>query len=72
MHEGLGCATFWIVFDLPGGRFVTGIGFVEERRAVSVGLGMVGFVVLLVASYCGGSLVYDYGAGVTGYPMKAP
>lgn len=26
----------------------------------------------LVASYYGGSLVYDYGAGMTGSPAKAP
>jgi uncharacterized membrane protein len=34
-------------------------------------LGIAGAVVLLVASYYGGSLVYDYGAGVAGYPTKA-
>jgi len=28
--------------------------------------------VMLGASYYGGSLVYDYGAGVAGYPVKAP
>jgi uncharacterized membrane protein len=72
LHEGLGFATFWIFLGLLGWRFVTGIGFVRERRAVSVGLGIVGVVVLLVASYYGGSLVYDYGAGVAGYPVKAP
>ena len=72
LHEGLGFATFWIFLGLLGWRLVTRIGFVGEQRAVSVGLGIVGVVVLLVASYYGGSLVYDYGAGVTGYPTKAP
>ena len=42
LHEGLGFATFWIFLGLLGWRLVTGIGFVGERRAVSVGLGMVG------------------------------
>lgn len=72
LHEGLGFATFWVFLGLLGWRFATWIGFVRERRAVSVGLGIVGVVVLLVASYYGGSLVYDYGAGVAGYPTKAP
>lgn len=72
LHEGLGFATFWIFLALLGWRFATGIGFARERRAVSVGLGIVGVIVLLVASYYGGSLVYDYGAGVTGYPTRTP
>lgn len=72
LHEGLGFATFWIFLGLLGWRFITRLGFVRERRAVSVGLGIVGIGVLLVASYYGGSLVYDYGAGVTGYPTRTP
>ncbi|MDP3089848.1 MAG: DUF2231 domain-containing protein [Nitrospira sp.] len=72
LHEGLGFATFWIFLGLLGWRVIMGLGFVRERRAVSVGLGLVGIVVLLAASYYGGSLVYDYGAGVAGYPAKAP
>lgn len=72
LHEGLGFATFWIFLGLLGWRFVTGLGIISERRAVSVGLGMVGIVVLLAASYYGGSLVYDYGAGVSVHSVKDP
>ncbi|HEY5626383.1 MAG TPA: DUF2231 domain-containing protein [Nitrospira sp.] len=65
LHEGLGFATFWMFLGLLGWRFITAIGLVEERRPISLALGIVGVAVLLAASYYGGSLVYDYGAGVT-------
>ena len=57
---------------LLGWRLVTWLSWIQEQRLVSVLPGVAGVVVMLVASYYGGSLVYDYGAGVTGYPTKAP
>jgi uncharacterized membrane protein len=72
IHEMLGFATFWIFAGLLGLRVATWLGWIQERRAMSVLLGVAGVVVLLAASYYGGSLVYDYGAGVTGYPRRTP
>ena len=72
IHEMLGFAAFWVFAGLLGLRLATGLGWIREQRMVSLLLGIAGVVVMLVASYYGGSLVYDYGAGVTGYPAKAP
>lgn len=72
LHESLGFATFWIFAGLLGLRIVWWLEWVQERPLVSVTLGLIGVAVLLVASYFGGSLVYDYGAGVAGYPTKGP
>jgi len=72
IHEMLGFAAFWVFAGLLGLRLATGLGWIREQRMVSVLLGIAGVVVMLVASYYGGSLVYDYGAGVAGYPTKAP
>lgn len=65
LHESLGFATFWIFAGLLGLRIAWWLEWVQERPLVSVVLGMLGVAVLLVASYFGGSLVYEYGAGVT-------
>lgn len=72
LHEMLGFAAFWIFAGLLGLRLATALGWIREQRTVSLLLGIAGVVVMLVASYYGGSLVYDYGAGVAGYPAKAP
>ena len=72
IHEMLGFAAFWIFAGLLGLRLATVLGWICEQRTVSLLLGIAGVAVMLVASYYGGSLVYDYGAGVTGYPAKAP
>lgn len=64
LHETLGFSTFWIFAGLLGLRAATWVGWITERPLVSVGLGLAGVAVLFVASYYGGSLVYDYGAGV--------
>jgi uncharacterized membrane protein len=65
IHETLGFGTFWVFAGLLGLRTAVWFGWIRERPALSLALGFAGFVVLLVASYFGGSLVYDYGAGVT-------
>ncbi len=72
IHEMLGFAAFWIFAGLLGLRLATGLGWIREQRMVSGVLGIAGVVVMLVASYYGGSLVYDYGAGVAGYSVQAP
>jgi uncharacterized membrane protein len=65
MHETLGFATFWLFAGLLGLRMAERIGWIRERRPVIVGWGLASVVVLFVASYYGGSLVYEHGAGVT-------
>ncbi|MEQ1627070.1 MAG: DUF2231 domain-containing protein, partial [Nitrospira sp.] len=72
IHEMLGFAAFWVFAGLLGLRLMTWLGWIREQRMVALLLGIVGVVVMLVASYYGGSLVYDYGAGVTGYPTRTP
>lgn len=72
IHEILGFAAFWIFAGLLGLRLATGLGWIREQRTVSLLLGIAGVVVMLVASYYGGSLVYDYGAGVTVHSVQAP
>ena len=64
LHESLGFATFWIFAGLLGLRAAIWLEWVQERPLVSLALGVIGVAVLLVASYFGGSLVYEYGAGV--------
>ena len=72
IHEMLGFAAFWVFAGLLGLRLAAGLGWIREQRMMSLLLGIAGVVVMLVASYYGGSLVYDYGAGVVGYPTKVP
>lgn len=72
LHEVLGFATFWIFAGLLGLRLATGLGWIGEQRMAALALGIGGVVVMLAASYYGGSLVYDYGAGVTVHPITAP
>ncbi len=64
IHEKLGFATFWMFVGLLGLRVAEWLGWICERRAMTIVLGLVAGIVLFVASYYGGSLVYDYGAGV--------
>ena len=72
IHEMLGFAAFGVFAGLLGLRLATALGWIREQRRVSLLLGIAGVVVMLIASYYGGSLVYDYGAGVAGYPTRAP
>jgi uncharacterized membrane protein len=64
IHETLGFASFWIFAGLLGLRTVVWLGWIRERPLVSLAAGFAGVAILLVASYYGGSLVYEYGAGV--------
>ena len=70
IHEMLGFAAFWIFAGLLGLRLAAWLGWIRERRTISVLIGVAGVMVMLVASYYGGSLVYDYGAGVAGHSTK--
>lgn len=72
LHETLGLAAVGVFAGLLGLRLAAWIGWIREQRMVVILLGLVGVAVMLVASYYGGSLVYDYGAGVTGYPARTP
>ena len=64
-HEVLGIATLWIFIGLLVVRLLMRRGKLKERPPVYVALGAFGIVVLTVAGYFGGSLVYEFGAGVT-------
>lgn len=68
IHEKLGFATFWLFAGLLGLRIAEWLGWIAERPALRIALGLGTVVVLFVASYYGGSLVYEFGAGV----MKRP
>ena len=63
-HETLGYATFLIFAGLLGLRLAMSIDWIRERRMATAALGLAGVIVLLIASYYGGSLVYEFGAGV--------
>ncbi len=65
IHEKLGFATFWIFAGLLGLRAAERLGWIGWQRMITIAVGMVAVLVLFVTSYYGGSLVYDYGAGVT-------
>ncbi len=64
IHEKLGFGVFWLFAGLFGFRVAEWFGWMKERPALSLGLGLAGVALLFGASYYGGSLVYDYGAGV--------
>lgn len=64
IHEKLGFAAFWIFAGLFGLRAAEWMEWIGEWRMITIAVGMVGVVVLFVASYYGGSLVYEYGVGV--------
>ena len=66
LHEKLGFATFWLFAGLLGLHIAEWMGWIAERHALRVAFGLGAVVVLFVASYYGGSLVYEFGAGVVG------
>ena len=65
IHETLGFATFWVFAVVLALRSAVHFGFIREKYKLTLVLGMAGVIVLLVASYFGGDLVYGYGAGVS-------
>lgn len=64
IHETLGFATFWIFAGLLGLRIAEWLGWIRERLALRIVLGLGAVALLFIASYYGGSLVYEFGAGV--------
>jgi len=68
IHETLGFASFWVFAGLLGLQVAQRLGWMRERRALSNSLGLVAVAVLIIASYYGGSLVYEFGAGVMSQP----
>lgn len=64
LHETLGFATFWVFAAVLGLRLAIRWGWIREKYLLALAVGLVGVVVLLIASYFGGDLVYGYGAGV--------
>ncbi len=65
LHEGLAFATFWIFVAVFGLRLAMRWGFTKDRYRLTTVFAVAGVVVLLITSYYGGSLVYDFGAGVS-------
>ena len=63
-HEELAFAAFWVFAGLLGVKLLSYWGWMRERALLVLFIGVSGSVVLLVASYYGGDLVYRYGAGV--------
>ncbi|HNV27027.1 MAG TPA: hypothetical protein PKI21_12190 [Nitrospira sp.] len=63
-HEELAFAAFWVFAGLLGVKLLSYWGWMRERALLVLFIGVGGSVLLLVASYYGGDLVYRYGAGV--------
>lgn len=64
IHEALGYATLLFFIGLLALRLLMRWKLITERPALYLAMGVVGIVILSVAGYFGGSLVYDFGAGV--------
>ncbi len=64
LHEELGFAVFWVFLSLLGLRLAMHWGWVKEQPLLVLAAGLAGGLLMLVASYFGGDLVYRYGAGV--------
>ncbi|TKB73243.1 MAG: DUF2231 domain-containing protein [Nitrospira sp.] len=64
LHESLGTVTLVVFVALLGLRLVMRWGLLKEIRSLTLGLGVIGIVVLTLTGYWGGELVYTYGVGV--------
>lgn len=64
IHETLGFATLWVFAGLSGLRIAEWLGWIRERRVLRIVLGLGAVALMFIASYYGGSLVYEFGAGV--------
>ena len=64
LHESLGTVTLVVFVVLLGLRLAMQLGWLKEIRALSLGLGAIGVVILALTGYWGGDLVYTYGIGV--------
>ena len=64
LHESLGTVTLVIFVALLGLRLAMQWGWLKEIRSLTLGLGVIGIVILALTGYWGGDLVYTYGIGV--------
>jgi uncharacterized membrane protein len=65
LHESLGTVTLVVFVALLGLRLAMQWGWLKEIRSLTVGLGVIGIVILALTGYWGGELVYTYGIGAT-------
>jgi uncharacterized membrane protein len=64
LHESLGTVTLVVFVVLLGLRLAMQWGWLNEIRFLTLGLGVIGIVILALTGYWGGELVYTYGIGV--------
>lgn len=64
IHEELGGSVFWVFLGLLGVRVASSWGWIREQPKLALVIGLSGGLLLLIASYFGGDLVYRFGAGV--------
>lgn len=69
IHEALGYAAFLFFLGLLALRLLMRWKLITEIPALYLAMGVAGMVILSAAGYFGGSLVYDFGAGVS-MPVK--
>ena len=73
LHESLGTVTLVVFVVLLGLRLAMQWGWLKEIRSLTLGLGVIGIVILALTGYWGGELVYTYGIGVKAVmPPVAP
>lgn len=72
IHEALGYATLFFFIGLLALRLLMRWQLIKEIPTLYLAMGFVGIVILAAAGYFGGSLVYDFGAGVAGTMQEAP
>lgn len=64
LHESLGTVTLVVFVTLLGLRLAMRRGWLKEIPALTLGLGVIGIVILALTGYWGGDLVYTYGIGM--------
>ncbi len=64
IHEALGYATLLFFIGLLALRLLMRWKLIRESPALYLAMGVIGIVILSATGYFGGSLVYDFGAGV--------
>jgi len=69
IHEALGYAAFLFFIGLLALRLLMRWKLIREIPALYLAMGVAGIMILSAAGYFGGSLVYDFGAGVS-MPVK--
>lgn len=69
IHEALGYATLLFFIGLLALRLLMRWELIREIPALYLAMGVAGIMILSAAGYFGGSLVYDFGAGVS-MPVK--